>query len=82
MCSRFGVIIARFPTGAKKNYNPTMTDPYINILLRAKTQARKDAQEIKMLRFQLGECKALVGRYRTYFKEGLLKKIGAKEKTW
>ncbi len=72
-------IIARFPTGAKKNYNSRMTDPYIKILLRAKVEARKAVKELRRLRRELGECKALTNRYRTYFAEH--QKIGAKRNT-
>jgi hypothetical protein len=51
-----------------------MTDPYLTILARAKVQGKTDAKEIKRLRFELGKCKALVGRYRDYFKEKFSRK--------
>ena len=46
-----------------------MTDPYLTILARAKVDAKTDARTIRRLRFELGQCKSLVGRYRKYFSD-------------
>jgi len=51
-----------------------MTDPYLSVLIRAKQQAKVDVKEIRRLRRELGECKALVGRYRAYFREKFSRK--------